>query len=60
MEDLTKIYEFIKILPMSRERILVMIYNEHQSGETINKRRSICIENLQVRINKLALIRHDQ
>jgi len=60
MEDLTKIYHFNKDIAESRERILVMIYNEHQRGETINKRRSICIENLRVRINKLALIRHDQ
>ncbi|UJR32733.1 hypothetical protein I4U23_020192 [Adineta vaga] len=58
--DLTKVYKFNKAIKESRVNMLIMSYNELERGATVDKERSIRIENLRIRINKLTLMRHDE
>jgi hypothetical protein len=60
MGDLNKIYEFSENIMRSRLHIFFMMFKEQNRGTTVNKRRSIRIENLIVRVNRLTLMRHDE
>lgn len=58
--DLRKVYRYSDDINRSRDQILVLIWTAQNRGTTLDRIRAKHIENLQRRMTRLSLLRHDE